>query len=230
MVGLLGESGSGKSTLGMAICGTLPTNAAEVEGYIQWDRERRAAVIPQSPSLTFSPFLRCGAQVADILSARGASRSEARRRTAELFREAGLAEDRCAVEAYPHELSGGELQRVAVARALAMQPWLLVADEACSALDLLQAIRVQNTLDAIRRVRGLSILWITHDPRELVGFANRVVVLEQGRVVDTVSAGALARGEVEAGTRRYLDAMPGGWRARRTGGAEAGADGWATRQ
>jgi ABC-type glutathione transport system ATPase component len=232
VVGLLGESGSGKSTLGLAICDALPNTVAELHGSIRWNaalplaskqaqddvgRQGQAAIIPQSPSLVFSPYLRCGQQVQDVLCARGIQPRQARLQTCQLFAEAGLPAERDAIHAYPHELSGGELQRVAIARALAFRPRLLVADEASSALDLLQAVRLQKTLLEINQQRGLAILWITHDPRELPDFSHRVLVIEQGRLVDQITGAAFVSGHVNFRTRRYLDALPGNW----AGGAQS---------
>lgn len=224
IVGLLGESGSGKSTLGMALCGALKATEVTVQGNIHWEGDTHGAsaggavLIPQTPSQTFSPFLRCGGQIEDVLRARGIHQHEARLQAQALLQEVGLQERR-AWAAYPHELSGGELQRVAVARALALQPRLLVADEACSALDLLHGIRLRQTLQALQRARGLSILWITHHPRELIGFATRMLVLENGRIVDERGVDAHAASSAPPCTQRFLTAMPSGWSR-----PQAGAD------
>lgn len=208
IVGIVGESGSGKSTLGMALAGMLPGSARVRGGELTWSRPARAALIPQSVSPTFSPYLRCGAQVCDVLLARGCGRREAAPRAFELLEEAGLPATRNAFAAWPHELSGGELQRVAIARALAMQPELLVADECAASLDLLAADALRRTLCALRERRKLAIVWITHDLSELPGFANRVLTLQGGRIVDTFPANPFPGGPLHASTARLLAAIP----------------------
>lgn len=171
----------------------------------------RAAFIPQSPALILSPFLRCGTQVRDILQAGGTSGTLASSRVEELFHEAGLPEERRVAQAFPHELSGGELQRVTIARALAMDPQLLVADETCSSLDAIQAAAFRDTIRSLSNRHRLSVVWITHNPRELLGFADRVLVLEQGVVADYTDADAFLRGDVAEPTKKLLSAMPFGW-------------------
>jgi ABC-type glutathione transport system ATPase component len=208
IVGIVGESGSGKSTLGLALAGMLPGNAHVQQGEIAWSRPARAALIPQSVSPTFSPYLRCGAQVCDVLLAHGCTRRDAATRAVALLEEAGLPPARQAFDAWPHELSGGELQRVAIARALAMAPALLVADECAASLDLLAANTLRSTLRALNERHKLSILWITHDLSELPGFANRVLTLHDGHCVDSFAANPFRGGPLHPATARLLAAVP----------------------
>lgn len=225
IVALLGHSGSGKSTLGLALCQALPPEARINTGYVKVNSVKvsadspqgcragaaRIAMIPQSPSLIFSPFLRCGTQVRDVLLANGGNPGQADARVAELLVMAGLPAERRAALAFPHELSGGELQRVAIARALAMDPLLLIADESTSALDAIHADQLTQTLLSLRERCGLAILWITHDPREIPGFADRVLTMHHGELVDEVSAASFQSGQVGAVTRAILQAKPLGW-------------------
>lgn len=208
IVGIVGESGSGKSTLGLALAGMLPGNARIQQGEITWSRPARAALVPQSVSPTFSPYLRCGAQVCDVLLAHGCARREAAGRAVALLEEAGLPPARHAFNAWPHELSGGELQRVAIARALAMAPALLVADECTASLDLLAANALRLTLRALNERHKLSILWITHDLSELPGFADRVLTLQDGHYVDSFAANPFSGGPLHPATARLLAAVP----------------------
>jgi ABC-type dipeptide/oligopeptide/nickel transport system ATPase component len=165
-------------------------------------------LIPQSVSPTFSPYLRCGAQVCDVLLAHGLPRRQAAKRAVALLDEAGLPTTRHAFDAWPHELSGGELQRVAIARALAMAPALLVADECAASLDLLTANALRRTLLALRESHQLSIVWITHDLSELPGFADRVLTLQDGHCVDSFPLNPFRDGLLHPGTARLLAAIP----------------------
>jgi ABC-type glutathione transport system ATPase component len=208
VVGVLGRSGSGKSTLGRLLTGALPESARITQGAVTWDGGRgRAASIPQSPSAVFSPFLRCGEQVRDILLAHGQTVGSADERVRTLLQEAGLPPQRQVDRAFPHELSGGELQRVAVARALAMGPALLVADEATSALDMIQAGFLLDRMKKIREEAGVTILWITHDPSELFHFADRVFTMAQGCIAEEASAAEFAGGRMGPLTGALLDSL-----------------------
>jgi ABC-type glutathione transport system ATPase component len=209
ITGLLGESGSGKSTLGAVLAGTLPPSARMTAGSVEW-RCSRAAAIPQSPSAIFSPYLRCGAHLRDILRARGVAGARVKTEMQRCLAAAGLPQERRADRAWPHELSGGELQRMAVARALAMQPALLIADEAAAALDTIHASALIARIARLRSELGLSVLWITHDPRELLGFADRVLTMHGGRIGEEASASEFARGETGPITRRLIAAIPQG--------------------
>lgn len=208
IVGIVGESGSGKSTLGMALAGMLPENARIRNGEVRWNRPARAALIPQSVSPTFSPYLRCGAQVCDVLLAHGCPRQEAAKRAVALLEEAGIPAARHAFDAWPHELSGGELQRAAIARALAMAPELLVADECAASLDLLTANALRQTLLALKERHNLGIVWITHDLSELPGFADGVLTMQDGRIVDSFAANPFRGGPLHPCTTRLLAAIP----------------------
>ena len=210
VVGVLGRSGSGKSTLGGLLAGVLPVSARMSSGEVEWAPEMaggRAALVPQNPAAVLSPFLQCGEQVKDILLAHGNPVESAGEQVRALFLEAGLPEERRADLAWPHELSGGELQRVAVARALAMGPSLLVADEATSALDPIHAASLLRCMKRIRAESVLTILWITHDPSEMFHFADRVITMDRGRIVEEASEKEFAAGSIGPMTRVLVDSM-----------------------
>jgi ABC-type dipeptide/oligopeptide/nickel transport system ATPase component len=145
--------------------------------------------------------------VRDILLAHGQTVGSADERVRTLLQEAGLPPQRQVDRAFPHELSGGELQRVAVARALAMGPALLVADEATSALDMIQAGFLLDRMKKIREEAGVTILWITHDPSELFHFADRVFTMAQGCIAEEASAAEFAGGRMGPLTGALLDSL-----------------------
>jgi len=202
VVGLLGESGAGKTTLALALLRLLPAGS-HAEGSIRWrgrellglpEREMNTlrgaeiAHVFQEPALALNPVRRAGRQVAEVLRAhRTMGRRDLRSETARRLEEVGLKEARF-LEAYPHELSGGQRQRVAVAQALAGGPSLLVADEPTSALDPILQAEVLGLLADRARDRGLALLFITHQPALLSGWADRTLRLAAGRIEEPVPA------------------------------------------
>jgi oligopeptide transport system ATP-binding protein len=199
-LGVLGESGSGKSTLAAALLRVLPKNAEIEQGSVRFEgrdllrldsREMEKirggcmAMIFQEPSLALHPTIRVGAQVEDVLGAHNWSkRRERRERAREVLAAVFPTETERIAKAFPHQLSGGQRARVLIAQAICCGPSLIVADEPTASLD--PEIR-QEILSLFRRLRQnfqLSLIWITHDPGLLAGFADRVMVLYAGRVVE----------------------------------------------
>lgn len=209
IVGVLGESGSGKSTLALSLIGLLPTNATvqgtalfhgretpndakEVPPGInllqiaeaQWRNIRgaRISMIFQEPSLALSPVMRVRDQIAEVLRAHGHGNAR-QPKVEEILKQVRLEADRIG-SAYPHQLSGGQLQRIAIAQAIACHPDLVIADEATRSLDVTVQAEVLNLLREVNEEVGAALLFITHDPKLLAGFADRVVVMYAGRVVE----------------------------------------------
>jgi ABC-type glutathione transport system ATPase component len=198
IVGLAGESGSGKSMTAMAILGLATHVGATVEGSIQLDgeeivgaRERRLreirgsriAAIFQSPVSAFNPVYRVGEGFVGALRLHGAGADEAEERAETAMREVLLSPD--ILRRYPHQLSGGQAQRVAIAQALALRAEVLLADEPTSALDVTVQAEI---LDSLRRVRdevGMSILFISHDLAVLAELSDRLAVMQRGVVVES---------------------------------------------
>ncbi|MFD6416033.1 ABC transporter ATP-binding protein [Streptomyces sp. NPDC060194] len=191
-VGLVGESGSGKSTLARLALGLLAPDGGSVRfdgrdphglrGRAGRVTRGRLQFVPQHPRGSLNPAQPAGAAVEFSLQVHGVPRDERPRRVAELFRRVGL--DPVLARRRPHQLSGGQVQRVAVARALATGPDLVVCDEPTSALDPASQRHVLDLLAELREQEGLAYLFISHDLGVVRRIADRVVVLRDGSVVE----------------------------------------------
>ncbi|MFJ1791245.1 ABC transporter ATP-binding protein [Kitasatospora griseola] len=191
-VALVGESGSGKSTLARLALGLLRPDGGAVafEGRdparlrARSDRKVRGRLqfVPQHPRGSLNPALRAGEAVGFALRAHGVPRRQRADRIGELFRRVGLAPE--LARRFPRELSGGQLQRVAVARALATGPALVVCDEPTSALDPATQRRLLELLTDLRERTGTAYLFVSHDLAAVARFAHRTLVLRAGRVVE----------------------------------------------
>ncbi len=186
---VVGESGSGKSTLALAVAGLLPPGAVQT-GVIAWQggkQPRRGidvGIIFQDPVASLDPVMEVGRQIAEVARvAAGMSRTAAVEEAGRLLRLAGFDDPRTVLPAFPHHLSGGQAQRVAIACALAAQPRLLIADEATSALDTIVQAGIARLLEQLVETENLSLLFITHDLALARRMSRRVVILEGGRVV-----------------------------------------------
>jgi peptide/nickel transport system ATP-binding protein len=229
---LVGESGSGKSLTAYAILRAVPPPGRIMGGDIRFrGRDLRAldepamrairgadiALIPQEPSSALTPVLTIGDQMAETLVAHGkATWTNARARAVELLDAVKVANPASRVRDYPHQLSGGQLQRVLIAMALSCGPSLVVADEPTTALD----VRVQaEILDLLRETRarsGLSLLLITHDLGVVASLADRVAVMHAGRIVEGGTVADVFRAPQHPYTCGLLAAaqQPGGSRRR----------------
>jgi peptide/nickel transport system ATP-binding protein len=221
---VVGESGSGKSMLANAIMRLLPPNLEVTRGRIALgDRDllsmpethmRRVrgasvAMIFQEPMTALNPLRRAGDQVAEMFQAHtDFSADKVRERTLALFAEVQLPDPEAALRAYPHELSGGQRQRVMIAMALALEPAVLIADEPTTALDVTTQARILNLIRDIQRRRGMAVLFITHDFGVVAEIADRVVVLQAGRVVEEGPAERVLNRPEAAYTRALIAAVP----------------------
>ena len=235
-VGLVGESGSGKSMTARSIARLLP-DRAQVEGSIRFrDRDvatlrggelRRfredVAMVFQDPRAHVNPVRRIGDFMTEALRTnRGVPVSEARAQAIELLREVGIPDGGRRLRQYPHELSGGLLQRVMLAAALLTQPALLLADEPTTALDVTIQAEVMAILSDLRTEFGLALLFITHDLELAAAVCDRTIVMYAGQVMETrestllhtdplhpyTAALAAARPSIDA-TAERLAAIPG---------------------
>jgi ABC-type glutathione transport system ATPase component len=198
VVAVVGESGAGKSTLIAAILGLLPEGsrvrgAVELagvdvlratDGELAALRRSRVALVPQEPASAFHPMLRVGAQIAEPLHARGTPAPVIRRRLAELMARVGLPESDRVLDAYPHELSGGTLQRALVAGALATGAELLVADEPTASMDRMTEHAVLSAMMLERERRSLALLLVSHDLLRVASLATRTAVMWDGAIVE----------------------------------------------
>jgi peptide/nickel transport system ATP-binding protein len=221
-VGVAGESGSGKSMTAMAILGLAQRLGADVEGSIKLDghelvgaserelraiRGRRIGMIFQSPSSAFNPVLRTGYTFGRVLALHGIDSRRARRVAA----EGALAEVRLrprVLDRYPHQLSGGELQRVAIAMALALHAELLLADEPTSALDVTVQAEIFEIISRIQASENMGLLFISHDLAAVAEITERVVVMRAGEVVETGATRTVVDAPTHPYTRALFDAVP----------------------
>ncbi|WAL69243.1 ABC transporter ATP-binding protein [Amycolatopsis cynarae] len=221
VVALVGESGSGKSVTVMSLLGLLPgtvtvTGSAVLKGrnlYKLAPEELRAVrggeigMVFQEPMSALNPVLRVGTQLVDAVRAhRKVTRAKARERARELLGLVELEPGRT-LRAYPHELSGGQLQRVVIAMALAGDPALLVADEPTTALDVTVQAAVLDLLRRLRDRLGTAILLVTHDMGVVADLADRVVVLRNGEVVEHGAVDRLFAAPAAEYTRQLMDSV-----------------------
>ena len=237
-VGLVGESGCGKSVTWLAALGLLPPSA-KVTGSVRLagqeilgaappvlDRVRggRVAMIFQDPASSLNPVKRVGVQVAEALRLhRGMAGGTKDAEVLRLFDQVGIPDAKRRVHIYPHEMSGGQNQRVMIAMALAGQPELLVADEPTTALDATIQAQILDLLRRLQQETGMALVLISHDLGVVAEMCRRVCVMYAGRIIeyapsDTLFAkprhpytkGLLAALPDMVGPRRRLEAIPGG--------------------
>jgi peptide/nickel transport system ATP-binding protein len=221
---VVGESGSGKSMLANTVMRLLPPGVAVQGGRVLFEgrdllglpesgmrRVRGASIgmIFQEPMTALNPLRRAGDQVAETFRIHTPLKDRAiRERTLALFEEVGLPDPAAALRAYPHELSGGQRQRVMIAMALALEPAILIADEPTTALDVTTQARILDLIRAVQRRRGNAVLFITHDFGVVADIADRVAVMQGGRLVEEGPAGRVLGRPGAAYTRSLLAAVP----------------------
>jgi peptide/nickel transport system ATP-binding protein len=221
VLGLAGESGSGKSMTATAIAGLAETVGARVSGSILLDGEdlrslpeahlramrgRRIAMIFQSPVSAMNPVFHVGDIFTRALRLHGASRDEARHRAERALAEVLLPAE--LLRRYPHELSGGQAQRVAIALALALRSEILLADEPTSALDVTVQAEILELLRRLRREHEMSVLFISHDLAVMSELCDRVAVMRAGRLVEVGVTSEVLASPREEYTRELLAAVP----------------------
>ncbi len=215
-VGLVGESGCGKSTTAYAIMrlhdatrGRILFKGQDLSGISgrHLRRIRRGIqMVFQDPQASLNPKMTVGSSITEPLAIHGFSRKQATARLHELLEMVGL--DRSHADRYPHQFSGGQLQRVGIARALALEPQVLVLDEPVSALDVSIQAQVLNLLADLRAELGLTYLFISHDLSVVRQVADRVAVMYLGKVVESGPAQALFEDPQHPYTQALLDAVP----------------------
>ncbi len=225
-VGVVGESGSGKSVAAMSILGLLPSGGRIEGGSIVFDgrdlarmrdrdlhriRGREIGLVSQEPMIAFDPAFRVGRQLTEVVRRHHSlSRAEARRRVIELLRQVNLPDPELVARRYPHELSGGMAQRIAIARALAGNPRLLIADEPTTALDVTVQAEILELLRELQARNGMAIMLITHDWGVVADICDRAVVLYAGQVVERAPLVPIFREPLHPYTKALLAANPHG--------------------
>jgi len=214
---LVGESGCGKSTTGRSILRLVEPN----EGRVLFEGQdvraldaqglrtmrRRMQMIFQDPFASLNPRKSVGAAIAEPIVVHGlAGKGEARDRVAELMRKVGLSPDMAG--RFPHEFSGGQRQRLAIARALGLAPKLIVADEAVSALDVSVKARVVNLMMRLQAEMGLAFLFISHDIAVVERVSHRIAVMFLGEIVELGSRAAIIENPCHPYTKKLIAAVP----------------------
>ena len=202
ILGIVGESGSGKSTIARTLIGLQKASAGTVV-----NRATSTQMIFQDAVGSLNPRMTVRQTLEEVLRhSRRSSDASGSRRAAELLDLVGLSS--AVLDQYPREMSGGQCQRVSIARALACRPEILIADEPVSALDVSVQARILNLLRALRQKLGLTILLIAHDLAVVKNVCDRICVMERGRFVDQGPAERVFSAPTSDYTRRLLAAVP----------------------
>ena len=226
ILGLVGESGSGKSTTAYATFGYARPGMRISAGEVRVDgmgmlgarsrslrtvRGRRIGMVPQNPGASLTPSTRVGRQIVEVLRVHKLcpSLSAANQRMLSLFDEAGIDDPEGTAQRYPHQLSGGQVQRVAIAAALACEPALLVLDEPTTALDVTTQARVLRLLARLRDSHGTGMLYVTHDLGVVGQLCDRVAVMYAGEIVEQRATDALFSNPTHPYTRMLIGSLPG---------------------
>ena len=224
---IIGESGSGKSVACYSMLGLVPMPPGRLDGgSARFDgqdllkisaAERRAirgrdiAMIFQDPMTGLNPFMRIGAQLIEPLRVhRGVAKPEARKRAIELLGEVGIRDPESTVDCYPHEFSGGMRQRVMIAMALINEPRLLIADEPTTALDVTIQAQILALIAELQKTRDIGVLLISHDLAVVADIADRISVMQDGRIVEHGDRAAIFEHAAHPYTRKLLAAIPSG--------------------
>ena len=224
VLALVGESGCGKSMTALSILRLIPRPGRVEDGSVRFlDRDlldlsvpqmrqvrgHEIAMIFQEPMTSLNPVVTVGSQVIEAIRLHDSvSRSEARRRTRELFGRVGIPDPDERLDAYPHQLSGGLKQRVMIAMALSMRPKLLIADEPTTALDVTIQAQILELLRELQRELEMAILLISHDLGIVNELADRVAVMYAGRIVETGTREEVLSSPQHPYTQGLLRSMP----------------------
>ncbi len=226
--GIVGETGCGKSLTALAIMGMLPANAVRSGSIslgaigelnasnIQKARGESISMIFQNPHSAFNPVFTIEHQLLYVARAKGFSNDEARSLFPERLKQVGLVEISRVLKSYPHELSGGMLQRCMIAMALLSRPKLLIADEPTTALDATIGGQVLTLLKRLQREQGFAMLFISHDVTAVSRVSDRIAVLYAGRIVEDGAANDVLTNPQHPYTKGLLGAIPSRTKARGT--------------
>jgi peptide/nickel transport system ATP-binding protein len=227
-LGLVGESGSGKSATSLAILRLLAPQArvsgsvlfaaprgpvdllAVPEKEMRRHRGQDLAIIFQEPMTALNPVMRIGSQIAEAVRAHRPrlSSAEVEKLVLAAMREVALPDPERRLRDYPHQFSGGQRQRILIAMAIVNRPRLLIADEPTTALDVTVQAQILALLEHLRQTHGLSMLFISHDLAVVAQIADRVAVMQHGRIVEQAPTAELFRNPQHPYTRRLLASAP----------------------
>jgi peptide/nickel transport system ATP-binding protein len=224
IVGLVGESGSGKSITGFSVIGLVDPPGRIVGGHIRYLGEelvgasearlqqlrgKEIAMIFQDPMMTLNPVLRVDTQMVEAIHAHEkVSAAAARARAVEALAMVGIPSPEERLLAYPHQLSGGMRQRVAIAIALLNRPKLIIADEPTTALDVTIQAQILYEVQRLCRETGTALIWITHDLAVVSGLADHIAVMYAGRIVESGPAADVITAPSHPYTRGLIDSIP----------------------
>ncbi|MEI4488725.1 ABC transporter ATP-binding protein [Frigidibacter sp. MR17.14] len=222
---ILGESGSGKSVSASAVMDLIDMPPGKItsgrillngQDMLTMTAEQRRqingakiAMIFQDPLAHLNPVYTVGWQIAEMVTNHGGTRAAGRTRALELLTRVGVPEPEVAMEKYPHQFSGGQRQRLMIAMALACKPDILIADEPTTALDVTVQAQVLELLEELQQETGMGLLLITHDLGVVAEIADRVVVMNGGRIVEAGNAAEVYRNPQHPYTRKLIGAAPG---------------------
>ena len=224
IVGVVGESGSGKTVTAMCISGLLPHHTARKEGHITLDgneifqcseqelrkiQGQKLSVVFQEPMTSLNPVMKIGPQVEESLRIHTKlSKAERKARALEAMAMAELDNPEAVYNKYPHELSGGMLQRVMIAAAIISRPKLLLADEPTTALDVTIQAQILDLLKKLNREQNMAVLLISHDLHVVRRLCSRVVVMKKGCVVEQGSVEEIFHAPKHEYTQKLIAAIP----------------------
>lgn len=223
VLGLIGESGAGKSTIGLAILGHCRQGMRIHSGSIVFNgqdltalsdrrlrqiRGRHIAYVAQSAGAAFNPAITLGEQVIEAaLKHKIYDRQQAQARAIELFEQLGLPQPQAFYQRYPHQVSGGQLQRAMIAMALCASPELLIFDEPTTALDVTTQLGVLKAIADVIRISGVAAIYISHDLAVVAQISDKIMVLQHGKTVEQAPAAQLLAQPQQEYTRRLLNAQ-----------------------
>lgn len=224
ILGIVGESGSGKSVTSLALMGLLPKKQANLSGEILFQgndllkyeekkfrkiRGSEIAMIFQEPMSALNPSLKCGFQVSEILMLHlNMNASEAKKETISLFEKVKLPRPNEIYNSYPHQISGGQMQRVMIAMAIACKPKLLIADEPTTALDVTVQKEIISLLKSIQKETKMAMLFISHDLSLVSEIADSVLVMYKGNIVESATTEEIFKNPQNEYTKALLASRP----------------------
>jgi peptide/nickel transport system ATP-binding protein len=225
ILGVVGESGSGKSITCRALMGLLPENKLQIDAQQlhlldrdilklkakEWSQLRgnEISMIFQEPMSSLNPTVTCGAQVYEVLKTHTSlSDKEIKEEVLQLFSKVQLPVPKSTYEKYPHEISGGQMQRVMIAMAIACKPKILIADEPTTALDVTVQQEIINLIKELQQEYGMSVIFISHDLSLVQSIADRIIVMYQGAIIETGTAASIFKNPAQQYTRALIASRP----------------------